>query len=99
MSSLLAVSSDSSTIHIYKLHDLPTDDTESIISSPGLPPPGLPPSRTSSLGRRSFKLGKSLVGGVGGYLPRSVSEMWEPQRDFAFIKLRNPGRTVVAMSA
>lgn len=95
MSSLLAVSSDSSTIHIYKLHDLPTDDTESIISSP--PPDAA--SRTSSLGRRSFKLGKSLVGGVGGYLPRSVSEMWEPQRDFAFIKLRNPGRTVVAMSA
>ena len=47
-------------------------------------------------------MGKNLVGGVGGYLPRSVSERWEPQRDFAYIKLRGgqgQGRTVVALSA
>jgi len=45
-------------------------------------------------------LGKSFVGGVGGYLPRSVSKGWEPERDFAHIKLRgSQGRTVVALSA
>jgi autophagy-related protein 18 len=119
--SLLAVSSDSSTIHIYKLahkgqahphadahgslDGIPGDgvneDTPSETPSSISPPsqPGASISATSSLRRRSYHIGKSFVGGVGGYLPRSVSEMWEPQRDFAFIKLRgNHGRTVVAMS-
>jgi autophagy-related protein 18 len=110
-STLLAVSSDSSTIHIYKLAGpsgkaaLPEaeDDMRSPTPSetaPGSSPPEKAYSASSSLGRRTFKMGKSLVGGVGGYLPRSVSEKWEPQRDFAYIKLRgNSGKTVVALSA
>ncbi|OCF35222.1 autophagy-like protein 18 Atg18 [Kwoniella heveanensis CBS 569] len=130
-SSLLAVSSDSSTIHIYKLANgknaplgsigrsgasagtggSEADDLNGARSpTPSDAPSNSPPlaaarlseshSATSSLRRRSYHIGKSFVGGVGGYLPRSVSEMWEPQRDFAFIKLRgNQGaRTVVAMS-
>lgn len=128
-SSLLAVSSDSSTIHIYRLaarqgaasgsgsgqdyHGMqePTspglDDgasvTPSEISSASPPHNGShhksDSSATASLRKRSYHIGKSFMGGVGGYLPRTVSEMWEPQRDFAFIKLRNHGsRTVVAMS-
>ncbi|WVQ96046.1 hypothetical protein IAU59_003146 [Kwoniella sp. CBS 9459] len=135
-SSLLAVSSDSSTIHIYKLASGKTAPSGSIgggagtgagagagaagseaddlngarSPTPSDAPSNSPPlaaaklaeshSATSSLRRRSYHIGKSFVGGVGGYLPRSVSEMWEPQRDFAFIKLRgNQGaRTVVAMS-
>ncbi|WWC95815.1 hypothetical protein V866_002681 [Kwoniella sp. B9012] len=125
-SSLLAVSSDSSTIHIYKLANNSkgsSGTTNSSNQNPDIPehvdgarsptpsdaPSNSPPlssaklsdnhSATSSLRRRSYHIGKSFVGGVGGYLPRSVSEMWEPQRDFAFIKLRGNGaRTVVAMS-
>ena len=117
-SSLLAVSSDSSTIHIYRLASPKGSNHQFEPSSPGLddgasmapselsaasPPPnsGHRPegSTASTIKKRSFGFGKSLVGGVGGYLPKSVSEMWEPQRDFAYIKLRNPGsRTVVAMS-
>jgi len=115
-SSLLAVSSDSSTIHIYRLaspkgsHQLEPsspglDDgasvTPSELSSTSPPPNGHRPegSTASTLRKKSYFIGKSFVGGVGGYLPKSVSEMWEPQRDFAYIKLRNPGsRTVVAMS-
>jgi len=121
-SSLLAVSSDSSTIHIYKLaspkglapgHGFQEpsspglDDgasvTPSEISSTSPPPNGSghrgEGSTASTLRKKSYTLGKSFVGGVGGYLPKSVSEMWEPQRDFAYIKLRNSGaRTVVAMS-
>lgn len=121
-STLLSVSSDSSTIHIYRLQNqaqngsgsasaesslaaqLPSpinEETASETASAISPPPhsAATGGATKSLGRRSYFLGKSLVGGVGGYLPRSVSEMWEPQRDFAFIKLRgNIGRTVVAMS-
>ena len=118
-STLLAVSSDSTTIHIYKLdsrdkrlgaaeslaNNLPSspgDETGSVGTNDGTPPlgPTVPVSATSSLKRRSYHIGKSFVGGVGGYLPRSVSEMWEPQRDFAHIKLKpGTGRTVVAMSA
>ncbi|WWC73707.1 uncharacterized protein I206_107679 [Kwoniella pini CBS 10737] len=124
-SSLLAVSSDSSTIHIYKLAnskgkgvggsnnggivDIPEHVDGARSPTPSDAPSNSPPlssaklagkdSAASSLGRRSYHIGKSFVGGVGGYLPRSVSEMWEPQRDFAFIKLRgSSARTVVAMS-
>nr|XP_018260341.1 autophagy-like protein 18 Atg18 [Kwoniella dejecticola CBS 10117]OBR82499.1 autophagy-like protein 18 Atg18 [Kwoniella dejecticola CBS 10117] len=136
-SSLLAVSSDSSTIHIYKLANSKgqpigsgtggrsnsgggdTQDRDRNFDGARSPTPSDAPSNSpplssaklsgtnnnnnnsaaSSLGRRSYHIGKSFVGGVGGYLPRSVSEMWEPQRDFAFIKLRGNGaRTVVAMS-
>ncbi|TYJ57794.1 hypothetical protein B9479_001404 [Cryptococcus floricola] len=121
MSTLLAVSSDSSTIHIYRLANSrkngekahsaeesvtdgarsPTPSETPSTSSPPLDPhnPASGSSATSSLRRRSYHIGKSFVGGVGGYLPKSMSEMWEPQRDFAFIKLRgNHERTVVAMS-
>lgn len=126
-SSLLSVSSDSSTIHIYRLQhqgggggggglngkggaesslaaQLPSpvleetaSETASVTSPP--PPHSASGSGGKSLGKRSYFIGKSLIGGVGGYMPRSVSEMWDPERDFAHIKLRgNHGRTVVAMS-
>lgn len=46
---------------------------------------------------------------MGGYLPQQLTEMWEPMRDFAFIKLPKGGlglnstggplRSVVAMSS
>lgn len=130
-STLLAVSSDTSTIHIYRLasgsksgssgggggggaDDSPPPSTgsfDSAADSPASPPksgshltaananPGS--SAASSLRRRSYHIGKSLLGGAGTYLPKGVTEMWEPQRDFAFIKLRSGSvgvRTVVAMS-
>lgn len=42
----------------------------------------------SSILRRSSQLmGRSVAGVVGSYLPQTVTEMWEPMRDFAFIKL------------
>jgi autophagy-related protein 18 len=65
--------------------------------------------------RRSSQLvGRSVAGAVGSYLPQSVTEMWEPQRDFASIKIPRPNnsaprgalvggsiplRSVVAMSS
>ncbi|RAL00931.1 phosphoinositide binding protein ATG18 [Aspergillus ibericus CBS 121593] len=60
--------------------------------------------------RTSQNVGSTFAAKVGGYLPKGVSEMWEPARDFAWIKLpkSNPGpgangnngplRSVVAMS-
>jgi autophagy-related protein 18 len=54
-------------------------------------------------------MGRGVAGVVGGYLPHAVTEMWEPMRDFAFIKLPKSGvglnsngqplRSVVAMSS
>jgi autophagy-related protein 18 len=52
-------------------------------------------------------MGKNVVGAMGGYLPNAVTEIWEPARDFAFIKIpkSSPGdnsgqmRSVVAMSS
>ncbi|KAI9155310.1 Autophagy-like protein 18 [Paramyrothecium foliicola] len=69
----------------------------------------------SMLRRSSLIMGRGVAGVVGSYLPQSVTEMWEPQRDFAFIKLpkssasstqsrassspTGPLRSVVAMSS
>jgi len=61
----------------------------------------------SMIRRSSQMMGKSVAGVVGGYLPSAVTEMWEPARDFAFIKvpkvssnsLGGPLRSVVAMSS
>ncbi|RMJ28506.1 hypothetical protein PHISP_00633 [Aspergillus sp. HF37] len=61
--------------------------------------------------RTSQNFGTTFASKVGGYLPKGVSEMWEPARDFAWIRLPkpnqgaggngNPGplRSVVAMSS
>jgi autophagy-related protein 18 len=62
----------------------------------------------SMIRRSSQMMGKSVAGVVGGYLPQAVTEIWEPMRDFAFIRLPKGGmgvnstggplRSVVAMS-
>ncbi len=58
------------------------------------------------LRRTSQHVGINLASTVGGYLPKGVAEMWEPSRDFAWIRLPksptgtapNQLRSVVAMS-
>ncbi|KAI0010595.1 WD40 repeat-like protein [Xylariaceae sp. FL0662B] len=70
-------------------------------------------SFSSMLRRSSQIMGRSVAGVVGSYLPQTVTEMWEPLRDFAYIKIpktstapRNGAagsgqhlRSVVAMSS
>lgn len=63
------------------------------------------------LRRTSQSVGSSVAAKVGGYLPKGVSEMWEPARDFAWIKIPKPNqgpgaavnsgplKSVVAMSS
>lgn len=63
------------------------------------------------LRRTSQNVGTTFAATVGGYLPKGVSEMWEPARDFAWMKLPKssqgsggnassaPLRSVVAMSS
>ncbi|KAK6335409.1 autophagy protein [Orbilia brochopaga] len=56
-------------------------------------------SFASMIRRSSQSIGKSVVGAVGGYLPQAVTEMWEPQRDFAFARLPAATKSVVALSS
>ena len=71
-------------------------------------------SFSSMLRRSSQLMGRGVAGVVGSYLPQSVTEMWEPTRDFAYIKIpkstttpsrvtsgvaNGPLRSVVAMSS
>jgi autophagy-related protein 18 len=59
------------------------------------------------LRRTSQNVGINLATTVGGYLPRGVAEIWEPSRDFAWLKIPRPAsgtppsqlRSVVAMSS
>jgi autophagy-related protein 18 len=52
-----------------------------------------------SLRRKSLQMTKSLSHSVGGYLPNTLTEMWEPSRDFAFLRLPTSGaRCIVALS-
>lgn len=61
------------------------------------------------LRRTSQNVGTSFATTVGGYLPKGVTEMWEPARDFAWIKIPKSTassgnhtsslRSVVAMSS
>ena len=44
-------------------------------------------SFSSMLRRSSQIMGRSVAGVVGSYLPHTVTEMWEPLRDFAYIKI------------
>lgn len=71
-------------------------------------------SFSSILRRSSQIMSRGVAGVVGSYLPQSVTEMWEPSRDFAYIKIpkstampsrvtsgvvNGPLRSVVAMSS
>ena len=57
----------------------------------------------SLLRRTSQGVSGSLIPRAAGYLPASVTEMWEPQRDFAWVRVPRgaggqPVRCVVAMA-
>lgn len=132
VSSLLAVSSATETVHIFKLtpptanaKDGGSQGARQAIASPELGSPdgsergslsggnngqgggfeafiddrkrsgGL----SGSIRRKSAALGRNISGSVGGYLPHTLAEMWEPSRDFAFLKLPSTGvSSVVAIS-
>ena len=63
------------------------------------------PTFASMIRRTSQNVGKTFAAKVGGYLPNAVAEIWEPSRDFAWVKIPKtstssgtPVRTVVALS-
>ncbi|KAI9846545.1 MAG: autophagy protein [Thelocarpon superellum] len=63
----------------------------------------------SMIRRSSQTIGKTFASSVSGYLPTAVTEIWEPTRDFAYIKIPKrptsgqswtmPLKSVVAMSS
>ncbi|KAL1303574.1 hypothetical protein AAFC00_006941 [Neodothiora populina] len=57
----------------------------------------------SIMRRTSQNVSTSLVSRAAGYLPSAVTEIWEPARDFAWVKIPrarngNPVKSVVAMA-
>ncbi|KAF2458889.1 protein-vacuolar targeting protein Atg18 [Lineolata rhizophorae] len=72
-------------------------------ASPTLPPEGerlrQNPTFASMLRRTSQSVGKSFAATVGGYLPAAVSEMWEPARDFAWVKVPRGAAAAAAAAA
>lgn len=71
-------------------------DTRPPIQSPN-------PGFMSMVRRTSQNVSTSLVSRAAGYLPAAVTEIWEPARDFAWVKIPrarngNPVKSVVAMA-
>lgn len=54
------------------------------------------PTFASMIRRTSQTVGKSFAATVGGYLPKAVGEMWEPARDFAWVKIPKSSAQVQA---
>jgi autophagy-related protein 18 len=99
--------------------DKPGLEHDHLSSSSSSPPPSTERKHDGTLGsilrRSSQTVGKTFASSVGSYLPTAVTEMWEPARDFAYIKIPkeshsesgagssgSPGRpvkSVVAMSS
>ncbi|KAI5363307.1 Putative WD40/YVTN repeat-like-containing domain superfamily [Septoria linicola] len=74
-------------------------DPSALASAPQPRQPGF----MSLVRRTSQNVSTSLVSRATGYLPSSVTEMWEPQRDFAWVRVPRssngqPVRCVVAMA-
>lgn len=97
----LTVSSDSDTIHVFKL----SHDQEKRTSSTSLGSEASGAERQSKRGamgmirKQSQNLGRTFAGTFGSYLPNSVAEIWEPLRDFASVKIPTGSvKSVVAMT-
>ena len=79
----------------------PTDGAASALAAAGglsgSAPAAARPGQTlaSMIRRTSQNVGLSLAARVGGYLPSSVTEMWEPARDFAWVRIPR-GRAAAA---
>ncbi|KAL8693602.1 MAG: hypothetical protein Q9218_001602 [Villophora microphyllina] len=78
----------------------PGDDLSRTISN-GIESTSIPTSQRKANGtfmgmirRTSQNVGTSFAASVGAYLPTAVSEMWEPTRDFAWLKIPKPSATL-----
>lgn len=54
---------------------------------------------SSAIRRQSMHFGRNIAGSVGSYLPGAITEIFEPSRDFAYLKLPSAGvQSVIALS-
>ncbi|ORX81573.1 WD40 repeat-like protein, partial [Basidiobolus meristosporus CBS 931.73] len=103
VSTLLSVSSDTETVHIFRLSKsqenggrdgLAGEEQSQRLSKR----PSAGPGVSGMVRKTSFH--QKLAGNVGALLPGSLTEMWEPVRDFAYLKLPSAGvRSLVAISS
>ncbi|KAL4399494.1 autophagy protein [Malassezia pachydermatis] len=84
---LLCVTSDSGTVHIFRL--TPTTKNDS-------PEAALEAKQRLSLFSQWRKQSTAMAGALGTYLPSTWQDMWEPSRDFAWLKLPSPSQRAVA---
>ncbi|ORZ07808.1 WD40-repeat-containing domain protein [Absidia repens] len=111
VSSLLCVSSDTETVHIFKLA---LGAAPGLNGNSGFNPNSLAGNeqqepeargRSGSVGqmlrRSSLHFGRNIAGSVGSYLPEMLTEIWEPARDFASLKLPSGSgaQSLVALSS
>ncbi|KAF9198601.1 autophagy protein, partial [Haplosporangium sp. Z 27] len=98
-STLLCVSSATDTVHIFKIGGSTPSNSQ---RNGGLLDNSLDMSRAgvaSAIRRQSMHFGRNLAGSVGSYLPGAITEIFEPSRDFAYLKLPSPGvQSVIALS-
>jgi len=89
-STLLCVTSDSDTVHIFRLSPAARIDE---------PDTALAAKKRTGLLTTWHKQGAAVASALGDYLPTAWTDVWEPVRDFAWLKLPSAGmRTVAAVS-
>ncbi|KAF8939480.1 autophagy protein [Haplosporangium gracile] len=100
VSTLLCVSSDTDTVHIFKLGGGTSLNNSQ--RNGGFLDGSLDFKKSgmgSVLRRQSMHFGRNLAGSVGSYLPGAITEIFEPSRDFAYLKLPSAGvQSVIALS-
>lgn len=95
-STYLTVASDSETVHVFKLSSEQKSNQEPVAygdQSKTNPKYG----KRGPMGmirKQSQNLGRSFAGTFGNYLPNSLTEIWEPMRDFASLRIP-PGNTKI----
>ncbi|KAF9064086.1 WD40-repeat-containing domain protein [Rhodocollybia butyracea] len=105
VSTLLAVSSAHDTVHIFKLArgkdaTSPSPSSDSVDTAEGGVDGGYEAFIEKKKNAEFLRVTKTLSHSMGGYLPNTLTEMWEPSRDFAFLRLPTSGaRCAVALSA
>jgi autophagy-related protein 18 len=96
-STLVCVSSETDTVHIFKLGSSSPNNSQ---RNGGLLDGGsLAGGVGSAIRRQSMHFGRNIAGSVGSYLPGAITEIFEPSRDFAHLKLPSAGvQSVIALS-
>ena len=92
----VVVASNSETVHIFRLQQgasgggedvSMTGSTTSDSGRPAAPPRRVSRGAMGLIRRGSQTLGKSVAGTFAPFLPSSVSDIWQPARHFASLKL------------